>query len=365
MVISFLASTSRHPVGGLKAIYEVATALSRRDHEVHLVHVNVKAPYVRTLEEIQWFDFDPTIRHHFPPDPDGHHLPQADFLFGFGGEYPSRCGLPLYLVQGYRAVSKPIEDVLLSGPYPKLCVARWLVETCRDLGVSDGQAVHVPVGLDHSKYRVISRIEDRPAQVAMAYNSHPLKRAQLGLEALARVKRRLPEAEIVVFGATDPSHEIPPGVTYLTSPPQATIVERIYNLSRVFLNSSVGEGFSLPSIEAMACGCALVTTDNGGSRDCAFHGETALVASGAVAELATYTERLLEGNVERVRLAQAGERFARRYDWDVTATRVEEFLEEYGAEPSDYQQSAPAWRDFKRRTEVAGPDAAALPDFPL
>ena len=112
-------------------------------------------------------------------------------MFGFGGEYPRECGLPLYLVQGYRAVSKTIEDVLLSGPYPKLCVARWLVEICRELGVPDTQAVHMPVGLDHSKYRAITRIKNRPAQVAMAYNSHPLKRAQLGLDALARVKRRL------------------------------------------------------------------------------------------------------------------------------------------------------------------------------
>ena len=359
MVISFLASTSRHPVGGLKAIYQLATALSRRDHEVHLVHVNVGAQDVRSAAEITWFEFQPTIRHHFPPDPGPHHLPQADFLFGFGGEYPRECGLPLYLVQGYRAVSKAIEDVLLSGPYPKLCVARWLMEICRELGVPDTQAVHVPVGLDHSKYRAITRVKNRPAQVAMAYNSHPLKRAQLGLDALARVKRRQPDVEAIVFGATDPIHEIPAGVTYLTSPSQATIVERIYNRSRVFLNSSVGEGFSLPSIEAMACGCALVTTDNGGSRDCAFHGETALVASPAnVASLATYVERLLKDDVQRVRLAQAAMRFVRRYDWDVTATRVEEFLEEYGAEPSRYQQPARAWRDFKSR--LAGTARGAL-----
>jgi glycosyltransferase involved in cell wall biosynthesis len=352
VVISLLASTSRHPVGGLKVIYELADALSRRGHEVHLVHVNVKERDVRSVAEITWYDFDPRVHHHFPPDPGADHLPHAEFLFGFGGEYPDDRGLPLYLVQGYRAVSKPIEDVLLSGPYPKLCVARWLVETCRELGVSDAQAVHLPIGLDHAKYRVTSPIECRPAQVAMAYNSHPLKRAQLGLSALAQVKRRLPEVEAVVFGATQPIHEIPAGVTYLTSPPQATIVERIYNRSRVFLNSSVHEGFSLPSIEAMACGCALVTTDNGGSRDCAFQGETALVAPpGPATGLATCVERLLRDDVQRVRLAQAGSRFVRRYDWDDSARQVEAFLEEYGAEPSRYQATAPAWREFHEAAE--------------
>ena len=69
----------------------------------------------------------------------------------------------------------------------------------------------LPYGLKHEKYRVVSPLGDRPAQVAMAYNSHPTKGAGRGLKALALVKERVPGAEIVVFGASEPAHESQPG----------------------------------------------------------------------------------------------------------------------------------------------------------
>jgi hypothetical protein len=52
-------------------------------------------------------------------------------LFGFGEHYPSRCGLPVMLVQGYGTLPKALEDQLFTGPYPKLCTSRWLVRVCR------------------------------------------------------------------------------------------------------------------------------------------------------------------------------------------------------------------------------------------
>ena len=243
--------------------------------------------------EIPWVEFDPRLRHHCPPDFGVEYLPDADFLFGFGGEYPSRCGHQLLLVQGYKIIQRAVEDALMRGPYPKVCVAGWLVDVSRSLGVDEIQAVHVPYGLKHDKYRVVSPIEHRPSQVAMSYNSHPTKGPREGLRALARVKRRTPDAEIIVFGGSDPDHEIPAGITYMTSPPQETIVEQIYNRSRVFLNSSRVEGFGLPCIEAMACGCALVTTDNGGSRD---YASTTRPRSSLREEIA----RMLAGNIERL-----------------------------------------------------------------
>ena len=55
-------------------------------------------------------------------------------------------------------------------------------------------------------------------------------------------------------------------------------------------------------IEAMACGAALVTTDNGGSRDYAFDGTTALVADvGDAARLTEHVVTLLRDDALRVR----------------------------------------------------------------
>jgi glycosyltransferase involved in cell wall biosynthesis len=344
MVITFLVPTAPRPQGGIMAIYEFANALARLEHEVNLVHLNAGAGELRSPDEITWCELDPRLRHRFPPDLGSEHLPDADFLSGFGGEYPARAGHQFLLVQGYGILAKAIEDKVMSGPFPKLCTAGWLMEVCVGLGVAEHQTVFMSYGLKHEKYRIVVPPEARPRQVAMAYNSHPTKGAGRGLSALAMVNERVPDAEIVVFGARDPVHEIPAGITYRTSPPQAELVDAIYNRSRVFLNSSVREGFGLPCIEAMACGCALVCTDNGGSRDYALHDRTALVAPrGDVEQLADHVETLLTDDGRRLQLARAGVKFVQRYDWDASGRRLEAFLREYGSDPERYQKPASGW----------------------
>jgi glycosyltransferase involved in cell wall biosynthesis len=163
------------------------------------------------------------------------------------------------------------------------------------------------------------------------------KGAELAIDVIQEVKRASPGVEVVAFGAQSPEHTLPPWVTYLRQPAPAQLVDEIYNTSRVFLCTSWVEGFGLANIEAMACGAALVTTDNGGSRDYALPDETALVAPyGDVVALSEHVISLLRDGDRRVTLATAGRDHVRRFDWDRTADLLEDFLERYLAEPSAY-----------------------------
>jgi glycosyltransferase involved in cell wall biosynthesis len=54
---------------------------------------------------------------------------------------------------------------------------------------------------------------------------------------------------------------------------------REYDAAQVFAVGSLFEGFCQPGLEALACGVPLVTTDNGGCREYAIDGETALVVA--------------------------------------------------------------------------------------
>ena len=87
----------------------------------------------------------------------------------------------------------------------------------------------------------------------------------------------LPALEVVFFGAMPPEHELPDWIDYRLDPSQDELFDGIYNTSSIFLCTSEVEGFGLTSIEAMAGGAALITTDNGGSHDYAFHDRTTLV----------------------------------------------------------------------------------------
>lgn len=341
MRLTFVAPSAPVPIGGVAVIYEMASALARRGHDVHLYHVNFLNRAVSAADELDWFPFPDGISRHFAPDgqTDPGDVPEADVIFGvpFDAELPRHAGLPAILIQGYRMVGLDVEHYAYRAPCPKICVAGWLLDVGRDLGVPDDQLVHIPIGLRHDTFRLTRPIEARPKRVTYCYNDHWNKGAPLALDVLSRVKRSLPDVEVVLFGAASPVHDLPDWVRYFRSPPQRQLVDEIYNSSRVFLCTSKVEGFGLPNVEAMACGAALVTTDNGGSRDFAAHGRTALVAPFEdPAALATHVIALLEDESRRISIATAGYDLVQRFDWERTGELLEAFLERYIADPAAY-----------------------------
>jgi glycosyltransferase involved in cell wall biosynthesis len=88
----------------------------------------------------------------------------------------------------------------------------------------------------------------------------------------------------------------------------------------------------MPSMEAMACGAALVTYDNGGSRDYARDGVTALVARRRdVDDLAAKLERLAGDAALRARIAAAGTRLVTTaFDWERAVDRLESLFRRAG-----------------------------------
>jgi glycosyltransferase involved in cell wall biosynthesis len=337
-VITFLVATSDHPTGGAIALYEFANGMRRRGYDVHVVHIELGSNRLGAVDDIEWCSFEEGIHHWFPDSSESFALPDASFLAcAFPGEHPPQAGLPFVFLQGYGIWPQEFENRTFRAPTPKICIANWLVEVAKRLGVPEHEVVHIPYGIKHEKYRVMSPIEDRPLQVAMLYRDHISKGPAHGLEALAEVKRRLPETDVVLFSPMPPRSEIPSWIRFHTNPPQRVIVDEVYNQSRVFLCPSVVEGFGLMCVEAMACGAALVTTDNGGSKDYAVHGETALVCEpGDVMGMADHIETLLRDDANRVRLSTRGTEFVERFDWDVSAGLLESFVRDYGSNPEQY-----------------------------
>ncbi len=340
MRVTFWVSTGTRPVGGVKAIFEFANGLQRLGHTVNLVHFRFAGHSVDAAGDIEWFDIHPGVRQLFIREGDGQRLPDADFIFPYHEVFPRAVGLPVNLVQGYRMMPPEMERALYVAPCPKICIAKWLVGVGRELGVPDEQLVHVPNGMDHSTFRLVHPLEGRAPVVAMLYHSHAMKGTPYGLEALALAKERVHEMTVLLFGTRDAPEGLPPWMHAVKSPPLETLVSEIYNRSRVFVCPSIVEGFGLPSIEAMAGGCALATTDNGGSDDFAIPGESALVSEPKnVAQLADHIVALLTDDELRLRLARRGLEVVRGFDWDRSSALLAAFLEEYRAAPDRYGQS--------------------------
>jgi len=110
---------------------------------------------------------------------------------------------------------------------------------------------------------------------------------------------------------------------------------RALNEASLFLSSSRVEGFGLAVAEAMACGCAVVSTDSGGVRDFAIHGITALLTEPGDAEgLASHVCTLARDEEERTRLAGSGMERVASFTWERSVRLLEaEFLDLLRREP--------------------------------
>jgi GT2 family glycosyltransferase len=111
----------------------------------------------------------------------------------------------------------------------------------------------------------------------------------------------------------------------------------------VFAVGSWFEGFCQPGLEALACGVPLVTTDNGGCREYALHGETALVVpprdAGAMADA---IQRLLGDDQLAKQLSENGlDLVDASFDWE---QRADELAEVFDGVIAGSTSAAPAPR---------------------
>ena len=256
-------------------------------------------------------------------------------FFHHGG--PPQLGLPVLVVQGYKLLSAQFEYPAFRAPCPSFCVATWLIDIGLAWGVPKEQLLHVPVGLDPAFHEPVLD-GPRPIDVAMLYTEHPSKGSAYGVRVLEELHRRRPEVRVAVFGFDGDPALLPPWIEHRSSPKRSALLA-LYESSKVFLQPARREGFGLTSVEAMARGSALVSTDNGGSRDYAFDGDSALlVPRDDPAAAAAVVHDLLGDDDRRVTIARRAKEVSRRFDWDLAAATLEQHLERYLADPATYQQ---------------------------
>jgi glycosyltransferase involved in cell wall biosynthesis len=188
----------------------------------------------------------------------------------------------------------------------------------------------VPVGVDHTVFRPFDDVTPVPGRIMVTSSSDvPMKGLVPLLEAVAKLRTER-DLELVVIGNPRPEGRVAKAIERLELAPIVRFVSGIsdeelarnYARAEVAVVPSLYEGFSLPAIEAMACGVALVATTGGALPEVVgTDGETGLlVAPDDPGELAVAIGRLLDDDQLRRRLGAAGrERVLGRFTWQVTA----------------------------------------------
>lgn len=218
------------------------------------------------------------------------------------------------------------------------------------MGVAPHQLAVVPVGVDHTRFRPLPSVARRPGRIMTTASSDvPLKGLVPLLEALAKVRtERI--ADLVVIGKPRAESRVEEtidrlglggAVTFVSGVSDERIVE-LYAEASAAVVPSLYEGFSLPAVEAMACGVPLVATTGGALPEVVGQdGVTGLlVPPGDPGALAVALGRVLDDPVLAARLSAAGrQRVLEHFTWRACAeATVEHYrwtLEHAGATGSE------------------------------
>ena len=207
------------------------------------------------------------------------------------------------------------------------------------MGATPEQMHVVHVGVDHTIFKPMPEVPRVPGRIVCTSSSDmPLKGVIPLLEAIAKLRTEREDLELVVIGR--PKRDSPVTATierlgladcvrFVHGVPTEDIV-RLYAECSVAVVPSLYEGFSLPAIEAMACGVALVATTGGALPEVVgTSGETGiLVPPNDPSAMAQALGSVLESEDLRRRLGEAGRaRVLKEFTWRVCAEgTVEHYL---------------------------------------
>lgn len=349
MNIAFvLPGSSRRPIGGYKVVYEYANCLAKKGHTVTIYYFinNTLQKFLlpRFIKHLlskmlvhfrpRWFKLDNRIKQVGLKKEDVLSYGNHDSIIATAVEtaipvaqLPQSCGKKYYFIQDFENWNLGEEEVFETYrlPMKKIVVAKWLQKVVYE-SVKD-RSVLVSNSIDTDTFYAATKIEYRNKyHIVFHYRSAAHKGCRYAIEAIKMLHDDYPELIVHAISNEKCPSEMPEYVVYHHSIP-ANEVARINNESAIFLCSSIEEGFGLPGLEAMACGCALVSSSYRGVYEYGVNNENALLVEkeNAVA-LYEGVKELIENDTLRLSLARAGIETGKKRSLKVAAEEFEKVL---------------------------------------
>src|SRR3989338_6353177 len=327
MKITFLA-THLKINGGNRIILTYAHLLARKGHDVCIIAptkgnfrravknaLNIKPNWMPMAAKVIW-----TAGY------DENNIPDGDVVVATAWQtagpvdsYAPQKGKKFYLSLHYESLYHgPAElvDPTYRLPLTKIVPSRWLQKIIKDKFQSDSHVIVIPVDLDLFKFLPEYR-KPAPIRVMMLNHTYPWKGTKIGLEVFRKIKVDFPNVHLLMFGVRNKKVDNPLCDEYHYNPKQEDLA-KIYSSCHIFVCTSEYEALGMPPMEAMACKCANVTFDTGGSNEYAIDGNTSFVAKHNDADdLETKLRLAIRNEKLRNEISQRGYDFIRsNFSWD-------------------------------------------------
>jgi len=185
--------------------------------------------------------------------------------------------------------------------------------------------------IDSNVFNVKKQPESDLLTICTIGRIHPIKGFEVFLNGIQKlsIESRKMIKEIIVISNDDLSrfNLSKDKLIDIVAPSNDFELSEIYSRSDIFISTSFSEGFGLPPLEAMACGCAVITSNSGGVVEYAIDNENCLIFKpGDDTKLSEQITRLILDKKLMLKLQQNGIRTARTSRWADAAKKFVDVL---------------------------------------
>lgn len=316
--------------GGAKIILEHTNQLVDRGHEVFIISRDakpdwkeIKAKYIQALQQSSFVqsipDVDIIVCTVADQVPECYLLGNAPvILFEQGDVY-------IYEFDKIPQSSKEFYQKIWRFPIPVVGVSKVLMDTLDKNFGCKGKILHNALNDNYFYPPIVNnKPHDKLKVLFVGQENNHFKGISIVREALKIVRRTGREFDEVWVSQTTPKSQFDGEL--VINPSQEQLGE-IYRSSDIFISGSYYESFPLPPLEAMTCGCAVISTDNEGIKEYGIDGVNCVLGKiGNPDSLASCLIDLIDNEEKRKNLIKAGYLTSEKFKWEKIMVQWEEYL---------------------------------------
>lgn len=216
-----------------------------------------------------------------------------------------------------------------------MCISKFSLHQLENLNVRAKKCEVIYGGVNHQVFKPLSTDPRSFDYVLSIGSEEPRKNMKNILKAFQILIRDFPNLKLLKVGLVNPKnraqtikyiqkYNLGQGVIFTDYVTEEDL-PAIYSKARILLFPSLLEGFGLPIIEAMACGCPVITSNRDPMKELA--GESyPTINPLSPDEIANACKSIIEDEMYRKTLIQKSIRRANDFSWENTAKETYAFM---------------------------------------
>jgi glycosyltransferase involved in cell wall biosynthesis len=352
MKITFVLPSYPKPIGGYRVVYEYSNEFIKLGHKVNIVHplklnMNLKRNILKKIyllfyyfflkikkPNTNWINYNKKIKLFYINELKNELIPNADFIFATAWQtakkifkFDNNKGKKFYLVQDFWPFTGSKKEIIRTWNKKEfflITVSLWLKKLCL-INSKNKNIFYIPNGVNHKTFFIKKELlkkKNKNFTIVLMYSDGKYKNIDLAFKTLEKFKSKYPNVEIKIFGKKKPPKKKIINFNFLGQISDNEL-RRLYSSSHVLLSTSKLEGGAGPVGEAMACGCAVLTTETKGSKDFVKNGYNG-VAINTLSEkvLYKYLLKLYFNEKWRNLLIKNGIKSIKKFKWQSSAKKM-------------------------------------------